>query len=404
LQPFPEEAYHMPLQPSSEAEVALAVVEARASGLPLAIEGGGTRRGLGRPSQSAQTLSLAKLTGITLYEPSEMVIGAWAGTPLSEVVAALDAKGQMLAFEPMDHRVLLGSTGEPSMGAVAAANLSGPRRIMSGGCRDSLIGVRFVNGRGEIIKNGGRVMKNVTGLDLVKLQAGAFGTLGILTEVIFKVSPKSAARATVVFEGLADEAGVDVLCAAMGSPFEPTGVAHLPAGVGADVARTVLRIEGLEEQMIYRKAQLSKLFAKHGAPRVIEGDAHDALWASIRDVHFLAEPRSEAVWRISVPPTKGPQFVADVRKKRACRGYYDWSGGLIWLATAETAGAGAVDIQKIAAGVGGHATLVRGSEALRASVPVFQPLDPAIQTLQAGLKRSFDPDGILNPGRMVAGV
>jgi glycolate oxidase FAD binding subunit len=394
----------MSFVPRSEAEVAEVILKARAAGTPLAIEGGGTRRNLGRPNQVAQTVSLTKLTGITLYEPSEMVIGAWAGTALSTIINALDAKGQMLAFEPMDHRNLLGSTGEPSIGAVAAANLSGPRRIMSGGCRDSLIGVRFVNGRGEIIKNGGRVMKNVTGLDLVKLQAGAFGTLGVLTEVIFKVSPKPAACATLVFEGLSDETGIAVLCAAMGSPFEPTGVAHLPADVGAAVSQTAIRIEGLEEQMIYRKAELSKLFAKYGQPRILEGSEHDALWTSIRDVHPLAEPKTDAVWRISVAPTKGPKFVADVRQHLNCRAYYDWSGGLIWLATPETDGAGASIIQSLAASMGGHATLVRGSEALRAAVPVFQPLDPAIQILQSGLKKSFDPDGILNPGRMVAGV
>jgi glycolate oxidase FAD binding subunit len=394
----------MTLFPRTEAEVAIAVIDARASMTPLSVEGGGTRKGLGRSIQAAKTLSLSKLRGISLYEPSEMVIGAWAGTPLSEVVAALDAKGQMLSFEPMDHRSLLGSKGEPTIGALAAANISGPRRIMAGGCRDSLIGVRFVNGRGEIIKNGGRVMKNVTGLDLVKLQAGAFGTLGILTEVIFKVSPKPAARITLAFEGLSDEAGIALLCAAMGSPFEPTAAAHLPAKVGAHVSRTVIRIEGLEEQIIYRKAELSKLFAKHGSPQILEGKAHDALWVSIRDATFVADPKDRAVWRISVPPTQGAKFIAELKKIRACDCFYDWSGGLIWLATSEDAGAGAADIQRLASAMAGHATLVRGSESLRASIPVFQPLDPAVQALQAGLKKSFDPDGILNPGRMVAGV
>jgi glycolate oxidase FAD binding subunit len=394
----------MTLFPRTEAEVAIAVIDARASMTPLSIEGGGTRKGLGRSIQAAKTLSLQKLRGISLYEPSEMVIGAWAGTPLSEVVAALDAKGQMLSFEPMDHRVLLGSQGEPTIGAVAAANISGPRRIMAGGCRDSLIGVRFVNGRGEVIKNGGRVMKNVTGLDLVKLQAGAFGTLGVLTEVIFKVSPKPAARITLAFEGLSDEAGIALLCAAMGSPFEPTGAAHLPAKVGANVSRTVIRIEGLEEQIIYRKAELSKLFAKYGSPQILEDKAHDALWASIRDATFVADPKDRAVWRISVPPTQGAKFMAELKKIRACDHFYDWSGGLIWLATSEEAGVGAADIQRLAGTMAGHATLVRGSESLRAAIPVFQPLDPAIQALQAGLKKSFDPDGVLNPGRMVAGV
>ncbi|MFM9975251.1 MAG: FAD-binding protein [Beijerinckiaceae bacterium] len=394
----------MHLHPTSEADVALAVQEARASRTPLSIEGGGTRRGLGRPSQHGKTLSLAGLTGITLYEPAEMVIGGWAGTPLSDVIRTLDARGQMLPFEPMDHRLLLGSSGEPTIGAVAAGNISGPRRIMAGAARDSLIGVRFVNGRGEIIKNGGRVMKNVTGLDLVKLQAGAYGTLGVLTEVIFKVLPKPLARATLVFRGLSDAQGVAALCAAMGSPFEPTATAHLPSGVGESEARSVIRLEGLPEQMQYRTAELTRLLVAYGQPEIITDGPHDALWQAIRDAAPLAEPRDHSVWRVSVAPSKAPAFTDTIRKARALRHFYDWSGGLIWLATPETDNAGADLIQSTAAAMGGHATLVRGSDALRATIPVFQPLDPVVMQLQVGLKKSFDPDGILNPGRMVAGV
>jgi glycolate oxidase FAD binding subunit len=394
----------MLISPETEADVATCVLEARLAGTPLAIEGGGTRRGLGRPTQAAKTLSLSKLSGITLYEPSEMVIGAWAGTPLSAIVKTLDIRGQMLAFEPMDHRALYGTVGEPTIGAVAAANISGPRRVMGGACRDSLIGVRFVNGLGEIIKNGGRVMKNVTGLDLVKLQAGAHGTLGVLTEVIFKVLPKPAMQATLVLHGLNDTAGIAALCAAMGSPFEPTGVAHLPAGIGSEKSRTVIRIEGFSDQISYRSGELSKLLASHGSVEMLQGEPHDALWHTIRDARFLSEPKADAVWRISVAPTKGAETVKKIGSKRVIRHFYDWSGGLIWLATAESDGGGAELIQYTSAEMGGHATLVRGSDALRATIPVFQPQSSALMKLQAGIKISFDPDGVINPGRMVAGV
>ena len=173
------------MMPTTEAGVIEAVQGALAKKIPLLVKGGGTRVGLGRPVQAGETLSLEKLSGVTLHEPAEMVVSALAGTPLRVVEETLAAKGQMLPFEPMDHRAIYGSTGEPTIGAVAAANISGPRRVMVGACRDHLIGVRFVNGKGEIIKSGGRVMKNVTGLDLVKLQAGAHGTLGVLTEVTF---------------------------------------------------------------------------------------------------------------------------------------------------------------------------------------------------------------------------
>ena len=151
-------------EPADEKETVEAVAEARSKGLPMEIAGGGTKRGLGRPIQAGAALSMAKLTGITLYEPAELVISAKAGTALADVEAALDEKGQQLAFEPMDHGAIYGaSAGRPSIGSVAACNLSGPRRIYAGAARDSLIGVRVVTGKGEAMKNGGRVMKNVTG-------------------------------------------------------------------------------------------------------------------------------------------------------------------------------------------------------------------------------------------------
>ncbi|MGL4240833.1 MAG: glycolate oxidase subunit GlcE [Beijerinckiaceae bacterium] len=388
-------------QPADEKSVAEIVRAARDRKTPLVIEGGGTKAGFGRPVQAAATLSLKKLSGITLYEPSEMVIGAWAGTPLADVQKALDAKGQMFAFEPPDYSALLGAKGKPTIGAVAACALAGPRRLMAGGARDSLIGVRFVNGRGEIIKNGGRVMKNVTGLDLVKLQAGAFGTLGVLTEVIFRVVPKPPTMATLMLGGRSDADGVALLCKAMGTPFEPTGAAHLPAGIGGETARTLLRIEGFPDQIAYRSGEL---FKRLGKGELVEGKAHDALWAAVRGASFLAEPHGDAVWRISVPPAKGAAAAAAIGKARSSRWFFDWSGGLVWLATSADGDAGAALVHRTAQEAGGHATLIRAPEAVRAAAPVFQTLDPAVQKLQAGLKASFDPDGILNPGRMYAGV
>jgi glycolate oxidase FAD binding subunit len=386
----------MILEPRSEVDVRDAVLDARARKAPLAIMGGGTKQGLGRPVQAAATLSMRYLTGITLYEPAEMVIGAWAGTPLAELQKALDEKGQMLAFEPPDLRALLGTTGEPTVGGMVAAGLAGPRRIMAGGLRDSLIGVRFVNGRGEIVKNGGRVMKNVTGLDLVKPQAGAHGTLGVLTEVIFKVVPKPPAEATLIFAGLSDAAAVDLMCKAMGTPFEPTAAAHLP-----EARRTLLRLEGFSDQIRYRSGELMKLF---GNAELMEGKAHAALWRDVRDVRPLAEPKDAAVWRISVPPTKGAQVAAAIGKARASRWFFDLSGGLIWLATTAAEDAGAALIQRIAAEDDGHATLIRAPEAVCAAAPVFQPQPEAVMRIQRGLKASFDPDGVINPGRMYAGV
>ncbi len=390
----------MLIQPMTEAEVAAAVVEARAAMAPLSIEGGGTKRGLGRPIQTERTLSLKCLSGITLYEPSEMVIGAWAGTPLVEVQQTLDRRGQMLAFEPTDYRALLGSTGEPTIGSVAACGLAGSRRIMAGGARDALIGVRFVNGLGEIIKNGGRVMKNVTGLDLVKLQAGAYGTLGVLTEVIFKVIPKPETVATLVLEGLDNTRAIQAMAAALQSPFEVTGVAHEPGNIMPGSSITYFRIEGFAEQIAYRTGELRKVLAPFGPLEPLGGKWPASIWPHLRDGGALADHGLPYVWRCSVAPDRGAVFAHDTGGMT----YFDWGGGLVWLGFKQADEALAASISAAAACHGGYAVLVKAPDEFRARVDVFQPLDPAIQKLQAGLKRSFDPDGILNPGRMYAGV
>lgn len=387
-------------EPASEDDAARIVREAAGRGERLRLVGGNTKAGIGRPAQDEATLSSRGLAGITLYEPAEMVVSARAGTPLSEVQTLLASKGQMLPFEPVDHRALMGSAGEPTLGAVAAINNSGPRRINAGAARDSLIGVRFVNGRGEAIKSGGRVMKNVTGLDLVKLMAGAWGTLGFLTEVTFKVLPVQERVATLVFSGLDDARAVEALGAGLGSPFELTGAAHLPAGIDGESARTLLRIEGFSDSVTYRLGELSRLLRRFGAPETVDGEAGAALWRHVRDAAPFAGT-GEAVWRLSVAPTKGPAVTAAIG---AGRWFYDWGGGLIWLAMDASGDAGAAAIRAAIRPHGGHATLIRAPDALRAAVPVFEPLPEPLMRVTQGIKAAHDPAGVFNPGRMYAGL
>ncbi|TNC10801.1 glycolate oxidase subunit GlcE [Methylobacterium terricola] len=388
-------------QPRSEAEAAGLIGEAAARGERLRLVGGGTRAGIGRPAQDEATLSAAGLTGITLYEPAELVIAARAGTPLAEVEARLAEGGQMLPFEPMDHRALMGSTGAPTIGAVAAGNVSGPRRIAGGAARDSLIGVRFVNGRGETVKSGGRVMKNVTGLDLVKLMAGSWGTLGFLTEVTFKVLPVPERTATLVLAGLDEARAVEAMSLALGSPFEITGAAHLPEGIDGP-ARTLLRIEGFTASVDYRLGELTRLLRRFGKPEIQEGETAGKLWLSVRDVLPFAGS-DEAVWRLSTAPGRGPAVTAAIAAARPARWFYDWGGGLVWLATPATGDAGAQAVRAAVAG-GGHATLVRAPDSVRAAVPVFEPLSEPLMRITAGLKAAHDPAGLFNPGRMYAGI
>lgn len=387
------------LRPTSDAEAAAMVADAVARRTSLDITGGGTRSGLGRPQTADYTMSLDALTGITLYEPAELVMGARAGTPLAEIERTLAERGQMLPFEPMDHRVLYGATGEPTIGGVFAANISGPRRLSAGAARDHLLGVTFVNGRGQLIKNGGRVMKNVTGLDLVKLSAGAMGTLGVLTEVIFKVLPAPQFIATLAFDGLDIPHASVLMSRAMGSPFDVAAAAHLPG----NPHRTLLRVEGFETSVRYRLGALRDLLAEYGVPAIIEQEATTSLWQSIRDVSILNAPANAEIWRIGIAPSKAPTAIAALSQLSGVTYVLDWAGGLIWIAAPSDAGLER-DFRPVIEQFVGHATLVRASAERRRTVPVYQPLAAPLMALTAGLKRSMDPDGIFNPGRMYEGL
>lgn len=385
------------LEPSTEAEVVEAAAAAIASQTPLAIVGGGTGLGLGRP-MVGQALNLSKLSGITLYEPAELVMGARAGTPVAEIEEVLAGRGQMLPFEPMDLRPLHASSGSPSIGGVFAANLSGPRRVAAGAARDHLLGVTFVNGRAQPVTSGGQVMKNVTGLDLVKLSAGAMGTLGIMTEVTFKVLPVPQTSATLVFEGLSAKRAIGLMCAAMGSPFEVSGAAY----VGA-TGMVVLRLEGFKPSVAYRLTALDKWVAAFGSGTSMARDGSQALWTGIRDLGALDAPSDGEVWRVHVAPSRALAVVSAIEDVPGARLLMDWGGGLIWAAAPEASALELV-LRPILARLGGHAVFVRGSDARRRTVPVYPPLSPPLMALTRGIKLSLDPHRIFNRGRMYEGI
>ncbi len=371
------------LSPQNEAE--LAEIVAGAQG-PLCIRGGGTR-GL---AVSGEVVATSGLRGIGLYEPGALTLVAGAGTPLAEVEATLAAENQRLAFEPMDHRGLLGSDGEPTVGAVVAANISGPRRVQVGAARDFALGVRFVDGAGRVIRNGGRVMKNVTGYDLVKLMAGAHGTLGVLSEVSLKVLPRPEMAACLLIDGLTVDAAVGVLSAALGSPFEVSGAAHTPAGLDGTPV-TMIRVEGFEASVTYRLGELRKLVGRAGPVRIeTDQDRVAAGWRWIRDVEPFHDQPGD-VWRISVRPGDAPRLVQEIGAEEVL---LDWGGGLVWARVPE--GHDPRSCMRVA----GHATLVRGQDRTRAALGVFHPQPDPLAALSAGLRARFDPRGILNTGLM----
>jgi glycolate oxidase FAD binding subunit len=376
------------MTPRTETDLAEAVGAAAARRTPLHIKGGGTRAGLGG-NVTGEVLNTTGLSGVSLYEPGALTIVAAAGTPLDTIEKTLAKENQRLPFEPMDHRALYGTNGKPTIGGVVAANVSGPRRIQAGACRDSLIGVRFVNGEGIVIKNGGRVMKNVTGYDLVKLMAGSHGTLGVLTEVAFKVLPMPETSALVSIAGLNPARAVEAMSAALTSPFDVNAAAHIATGTPL----TMVRVEGFEGSVKYRAGRLKDLLAGFGDVSVsLDDKANQIAWAGVRDVKSLADGAGD-VWRLSVKPSDGPQVIAAFPPGAACQ--MDWGGGLVWARV--PAG---TDVRKLLDGIAGHATLVRADEATRQALGVFQPELPALAAISKGLRAKFDPAGILNPGRM----
>lgn len=390
-------------RPSSVAELTDVVLAAASEGRPIEIRGGGTKAGIGRPVQADATLDVRGLSGITLYEPAEMVIAAYAGTPLAELEAALTAKGQMLPFEPPSWTEIVGAAGSPTVGGMVAAGVSGPRRLTAGACRDSVIGVKLVNGRGDLVTSGGRVMKNVTGYDLTKVQTGAWGTLGVLIEVTFKVLPRPASSATLIWDGLGEARAVQLLCAAMGTPFEVSGAAHVPEAADRP-AMTCLRLEHFPESLTYRTRELADALSAYGAPRVLDEAESQSLWVAVGSVDALAAPAENALWRVSTAPTRAAALVAAVRSAMPVRALYDWSGGLVWLSVPANGDAGASTIRAAVGSAGGHATLMRCPDAVRGAIEPFHPPAEPVMRLSKALKHVFDPAGVLNPGRMYAGV
>ena len=383
------------IRPRDAKELRQAVEWALNDGITLDIRGRGSKLAVGKPMTCDQILDLSGISGIVDYAPEELVVTLRAGTPMREVEALLAQRNQMLAFEPPDLGRLLGrEAGQGTLVGAVMGNLAGPRRISAGAARDHLLGFSGVNGRGEAFKSGGKVMKNVTGYDLSKLLAGSWGTLAVLDEVSVKVLPAPDQTRTLVLLGLSDEAAVKAMCAAMGSPHEVSGAAQVDG-------RTALRLEGVAPSVEARLKGLRELFA--GVANLAELGTLEsrAFWRDVRDLTPLLNTGDDVVWKISCPPSEGPGIVGRVKAQRpSAKAFYDWSGGLIWLALASNADADHVLVRAALGPTGGHAILVRAPETVRASVPVFQPQLPALAALAARVKESFDPKSLFNPGRM----
>jgi len=329
---------------------------------------------------------------------------------VAEIEAELARHGQHIIAEPPALAAISGSREQQTLGGVVATNISGPRRVAWGAMRDHVLGVRAVTGHGEIIHSGGRVLKNVTGLDLCKLLTGSHGTLAVVTEVTLKVLPAPEAVGTVVLPGLHATAGVAALSAALGSPYSVSAAAWLPAEAAARIPVLAVfgepvvlaRIEEFAASVAYRTDKL-RTDLGHGSAEILDDALSRAVWRAMRNMAPLSAESDDAVWRISVRPSAGAVVLQTLADAFGGRGYLDWGGGLVWITgPATTAGHAAVEAAARAAG--GTWMLVRAPESLRAAVDVIPPEPEPLARITRRVKAALDPSGILNPGRMYAGL
>jgi glycolate oxidase FAD binding subunit len=399
-------------------DVEQVVRAAIASEQPLEIIGHGSKRRIGQPMATNALLDLSALNAVTSYEPNELIITVQAGAPLADVKSLIDSKNQQFAFEPIDTAALLGTPSLGTIGGMIGAGLAGPRRIKAGGVRDHLLGAHAVSGFGDSFKAGGRVVKNVTGYDLCKLLAGSWGTLAVMTEVTLKVMPRPESERTLMLRGLDDVAANKAMTAALGSPFDVSGAAHVPnsvfraaAGGLGDLgsqreAVTLLRLEGIIASAAHRAAALAKALSPFGAAEIVEDAASAALWSSIRDAEpFAAGGMLGAwpVWRIVCPPASGGALGQALSRDTGGDVIYDWGGGLIWAALPPRPDAQAALVRARVNAAGGHAMLVRASDEVRRNVDVFHPQPGGLADLSERVRQSFDPKNILNRGRLIRG-
>jgi len=346
---------------SARADIAQRVAEAAHTQQALRLIGGSTHASLACASEG-QPLDLSVLSGVIAYEPSELVITVGAGTPLAIVEAELARHNQMLAFEP-----LLGE-GRSTVGGAVAAQRGGPRRWMAGAVRDHLLGLRLIDGLGRELSFGGQVIKNVAGFDVTRLQAGAWGSLGVITEVSFKVLPLPQEESTLQFE-LDQDKAIRAINEWAGQPY-PLSASSWDQGI------LRVRLSGVP-------AAIELACQKMGG-QLLPDRAARYHWESLRERTHPFFDSGGTLWRVSLPPTCPPVDLPGAT-------LWEWGGGQRWLRSEAPADL----LRKEITALGGHAFRMHGADA---SVPVFHPLTPALRTLHHNLKNTFDPKGILNPG------
>ncbi len=406
--------------PTNEKEASSLIKKYYKLNNPLEIIGTGSKRKIGKRLQCSATLNLSKLNGIIEYLPEELYIKVKACTPIKDIEVELKKKNQQLAFEPIDFGNLLNGTSDYGTAAgQVSCNISGPRRFKAGAIRDHVLGFRGVNGRGEIIKSGGVVVKNVTGYDLSKLICGSYGTLVALTEITFKVLPAPEESKTLVIHNKKLEFALDILDKAIGSSNDISGAVYLPKepkvnGCVMDIEKTfklndlkdggsltAIRIEGSKNSVDQRLENLvDELKLQNSSISILEINQSEIFWNKIKNLEFFYNSNN-SILRIVIPPSECVKLAYQFANK--FKYYLDWGGALMWLEAFELSEEMFDSIRKKVVKLGGYVTMIKNSNYLPYVEDVFT-INRERFDISQNIKKSFDPKRILNPGKMYTGI
>ena len=399
-------------KPSSREEIAEIIKNCYKKNIPLEINGTKSKNKIGRNFQSEKTLDLSGYSGIIEYKPEELYIKVKAGTPLKEILEAIDKNNQQLAFEPIDFGFLFeGKSNGGTIGGVIACNFAGPRRFKVGSARDHVLGFQGINGKGEIIKSGGTVVKNVTGYDLCKLVSGSYGTLTVLTELSIKVLPKSENSKTLIINNPHLKKAMEYLGTALSSSTDPSGGVFYPERfennfVFNDLthkgALTAIRIEGPTNSVDQRISRLVKeLSLLENEYSVLDNFQTDLFWSKTRNLEVFSNLKNNLL-RVIVPVSETLNVIQKL-KKYEINYFLDWGGNLIWLELETISLKILREIKEIIQEHSGYFTIIKLEDDLKASADIFT-IDPIKYKISEKIKKSFDPKRIFNPGKMYSGI
>ena len=400
------------LKPINEEEISEIIKDCYKKNIPLEILGLGTKRSIGRNFQFEKTLDLSNYSGIIDYSPEELYIKVKSGTPIKQIREELEKNNQYLAFEPVDFGFLFsGKNDEGTIGGVMSCNFAGSRRFKAGSIRDHILGFKGINGRGEVIKSGGTVVKNVTGYDLSKILSGSFGTLAVLSEITIKVLPKPESNKTLFINNPHLKKGLDYLNISLSSSSDPSGAVFYPENFRSfftfnDLTFsgpiTAIRIEGSTSSIDHRIKKLTnELKVTSDEIVVLSKDQSDIFWEDTRNLKVFSKLKENLI-RIVIPPSEAFETLNKLKDFDA-KYFVDWGGSLIWLQLDSINTKMLKDIKTIVKTASGYLTIIKIEENLKASIDVFT-VDPVKHDISEKIKRSFDPKRILNPGKMYIGI